>query len=305
MVTAIIGVGELVRDFGLSSAAVQARTLSRGQKSNLFWINTSIGFALMLLTIGGLVADRGLLRRRPAAADHRRALGDVPPQRTLDAVPRRPVAQSALRATRRRRHERTGDRPRGGARAGVRRRGLLVARRPADRARRSPRSAPHLPHRLVPRLVVAPRAHARTARLRRQHVRHAGAQLCEPQRRLDRHRRAVRRRRPRPLQPRVPAHDAAAAAAERARRPVSPCPCSRACRTTARDTRRSSPSGSRRCSPWWARCSRCWARRPIRSSGSCSARSGSRRCRSSASCSSPASSRPPATPCTGCSCPRD
>ena len=51
MVTAIIGVGELVRDFGLSSAAIQARKLSAGQKSNLFWINTSIGFVLMLATI--------------------------------------------------------------------------------------------------------------------------------------------------------------------------------------------------------------------------------------------------------------
>ncbi|WP_455133502.1 lipopolysaccharide biosynthesis protein [Microbacterium aurum] len=51
MVTAIIGVGDLVRDFGLSSAAIQARTLSRGQKNNLFWINTSIGLALTLTAI--------------------------------------------------------------------------------------------------------------------------------------------------------------------------------------------------------------------------------------------------------------
>ena len=52
MVTAIIGVGELVRDFGLSSAAIQAKRLSQGQKSNLFWLNTSIGGALTLITIG-------------------------------------------------------------------------------------------------------------------------------------------------------------------------------------------------------------------------------------------------------------
>ncbi|WP_208109437.1 lipopolysaccharide biosynthesis protein [Microbacterium sp. BK668] len=51
MVTAIIGVGELVRDFGLGSAAIQARTLSRGQKNNLFWINAGIGAVLMLVTI--------------------------------------------------------------------------------------------------------------------------------------------------------------------------------------------------------------------------------------------------------------
>lgn len=52
MVTAIIGIGELVRDFGLSSAAIQAKNLSHAQKSNLFWINTSIGGALTLVTIG-------------------------------------------------------------------------------------------------------------------------------------------------------------------------------------------------------------------------------------------------------------
>lgn len=59
MVTAIIGVGELVRDFGLGSAAIQARTLSRGQKNNLFWLNSGIGLLLMLITIGAswLIAD--------------------------------------------------------------------------------------------------------------------------------------------------------------------------------------------------------------------------------------------------------
>lgn len=52
MVTAIIGVGELVRDFGLSSAAIQSRALSVGQKSNLFWINAGIGSAMTAATIG-------------------------------------------------------------------------------------------------------------------------------------------------------------------------------------------------------------------------------------------------------------
>ncbi|MET1052380.1 MAG: lipopolysaccharide biosynthesis protein [Mycetocola sp.] len=46
MVLAIIGIGEVFRDFGLSSAAVQAPTLSRGQRDNLFWINTGLGVAL-------------------------------------------------------------------------------------------------------------------------------------------------------------------------------------------------------------------------------------------------------------------
>lgn len=49
MVTAIVGVCEVLRDFGLSSAAVQARTLSAGQRNNLFWINTGIGAVLTLL----------------------------------------------------------------------------------------------------------------------------------------------------------------------------------------------------------------------------------------------------------------
>lgn len=48
MVVAIIGVAEIIRDFGLTSAAVQAPTLSEGQRTNLFWINTAIGVGLTL-----------------------------------------------------------------------------------------------------------------------------------------------------------------------------------------------------------------------------------------------------------------
>jgi PST family polysaccharide transporter len=49
MVLAIIGVGEILRDFGLSSAAIQAKTLTRGQRANLFWINVGIGLALTII----------------------------------------------------------------------------------------------------------------------------------------------------------------------------------------------------------------------------------------------------------------
>jgi PST family polysaccharide transporter len=56
MVLAIVGVGEVLRDFGLSSAAIQARHLSRGQRDNLFWINTMIG--LVLAAIVFLMSDR-------------------------------------------------------------------------------------------------------------------------------------------------------------------------------------------------------------------------------------------------------
>lgn len=50
MVTAIIGVAEIFRDFGLSTAAIQAKTLSRAQRDNLFWINTGAGAGFTILT---------------------------------------------------------------------------------------------------------------------------------------------------------------------------------------------------------------------------------------------------------------
>ncbi|NTW41848.1 MAG: lipopolysaccharide biosynthesis protein [Cellulomonadaceae bacterium] len=53
MVTVIVGVGEIFRDFGLSSAAVQAVDLSRKQRDNLFWINTGIGVVLACIVAGG------------------------------------------------------------------------------------------------------------------------------------------------------------------------------------------------------------------------------------------------------------
>lgn len=46
MVLAIIGIGELLRDFGLSAAAVQAPDLSSRQRDNLFWISTLVGGGL-------------------------------------------------------------------------------------------------------------------------------------------------------------------------------------------------------------------------------------------------------------------
>ncbi|SDD56815.1 lipopolysaccharide biosynthesis protein [Auraticoccus monumenti] len=46
---AVVSLGEVLRDFGLSTAAIQAKTLSRGQQSNLLWIN--LGMGLVLATI--------------------------------------------------------------------------------------------------------------------------------------------------------------------------------------------------------------------------------------------------------------
>ena len=46
MVTAVIGVADIFRDLGLSTAAVQARTLTERQRANLFWINAALGLGL-------------------------------------------------------------------------------------------------------------------------------------------------------------------------------------------------------------------------------------------------------------------
>lgn len=46
MIWAIIGVGHILKDFGLGAAAIQARDLTRSQRDNLFWLNTGSGLAL-------------------------------------------------------------------------------------------------------------------------------------------------------------------------------------------------------------------------------------------------------------------
>lgn len=49
MAVAVIGVAEILRDFGLSMAALQAKHLAQAQQSNLFWLNSAIGLALGLV----------------------------------------------------------------------------------------------------------------------------------------------------------------------------------------------------------------------------------------------------------------
>lgn len=51
MVLVVIGVGEIFRDFGLTTAAVQAKSLSDQQRDNLFWANTALGAALTVLCV--------------------------------------------------------------------------------------------------------------------------------------------------------------------------------------------------------------------------------------------------------------
>src|SRR4051794_21994529 len=48
---AVVALGEAFRDFGLSSAAIQAKTLSRDQQSNLFWVNSGIGLVLAVACV--------------------------------------------------------------------------------------------------------------------------------------------------------------------------------------------------------------------------------------------------------------
>lgn len=59
MVLAIVGVGEVFRDFGLGNAAIQAKVLTPAQKDNLFWVNSGIGAILCVLVIlcSSLIAD--------------------------------------------------------------------------------------------------------------------------------------------------------------------------------------------------------------------------------------------------------
>lgn len=51
MVTAVIGVFSVLRDFGLSAAAVQRGNITKEQSSTLFWINLLVGAILGLLTV--------------------------------------------------------------------------------------------------------------------------------------------------------------------------------------------------------------------------------------------------------------
>jgi O-antigen/teichoic acid export membrane protein len=67
MVTAIVSVGEIIRDFGLSAATLQAKSLSPEEKTNLFWINVAIGGVLSVVAflaswgIAALYSDQRLI----------------------------------------------------------------------------------------------------------------------------------------------------------------------------------------------------------------------------------------------------
>ena len=67
MVLVVVAAGEILRDFGLFPAAVQAERITQQQKTNLFWINTAIGvtFGLLLIVLAPFIA-RGLSDSRLA-----------------------------------------------------------------------------------------------------------------------------------------------------------------------------------------------------------------------------------------------
>jgi PST family polysaccharide transporter len=53
MVTAIVGIAEIIRDAGLSSAAVQAAVLTDDERVNLFWANLGLGTGCALIILAG------------------------------------------------------------------------------------------------------------------------------------------------------------------------------------------------------------------------------------------------------------
>lgn len=55
----VVGMAEVIRDFGLSSAAIQAKTLSTDQRDNLFWVNVAIGVGLagVVLVLAGPLGE--------------------------------------------------------------------------------------------------------------------------------------------------------------------------------------------------------------------------------------------------------
>jgi O-antigen/teichoic acid export membrane protein len=68
MVTAFTGVLDLFRDFGLSAAAVQRKTVTDEQISTLFWVNLSVGALLGLLSVALAPAVAGFYHEPRLAA---------------------------------------------------------------------------------------------------------------------------------------------------------------------------------------------------------------------------------------------
>ncbi|MET4637643.1 lipopolysaccharide biosynthesis protein [Mycetocola sp. 2940] len=76
IVLVVVAFGEIFRDFGLTSASVQAEVLSRGQRDNLFWINTAIGL-LLAIVMFALADVLAAIVQEPAVAPIAQALAVV------------------------------------------------------------------------------------------------------------------------------------------------------------------------------------------------------------------------------------
>lgn len=63
MVMSIVGVADILRDFGLSTAAVQAKHLSDGHRTNLFWANAGVGLLASLVVAAAAPAVSALYNR--------------------------------------------------------------------------------------------------------------------------------------------------------------------------------------------------------------------------------------------------
>ncbi|MFT4010239.1 MAG: oligosaccharide flippase family protein, partial [Nocardioidaceae bacterium] len=51
MVTAVIGIADLIRDFGLSLATMQAKDLTHEERDNLFWANLAMGGGCTVIAV--------------------------------------------------------------------------------------------------------------------------------------------------------------------------------------------------------------------------------------------------------------
>ncbi|WP_078117964.1 lipopolysaccharide biosynthesis protein [Thiosocius teredinicola] len=51
MLTVFLGIGQLIRDFGMPTAALQARSLSEQQASNVFWVTAALSTAVAVLLV--------------------------------------------------------------------------------------------------------------------------------------------------------------------------------------------------------------------------------------------------------------
>ena len=81
MVTAIVGVADLVRDFGLTGAIIQAKKLSDRMWMSVMWLSVALGIGLMLIIAASAPLIALALRRGTADPAHPRDRADPARQR--------------------------------------------------------------------------------------------------------------------------------------------------------------------------------------------------------------------------------